>query len=474
MLFIQQNTLALSPDARERIRLLDALASRGFAPLIRTARRRFFELLAPREGGPTAEELEGACAATRESEGGAPYTPGELFRAGDCLMSLVFAGGNEGGLKASVIYDVHTNGPLRRLEQFCRDVQDAFAEFSESTPEGTPTQLAHWKPGAGRSLPHGLARFVASQPAGFVRAAALRGGREVRRASELMEERSVRLFLRRVQELRREGYSPRRLIAEAGALGVNADEMLEAGLLERELRVSCRKSGHALFDLPSPDSLAAVTISRAKCSQCASPVADEVIEETFSPTRLAVALLEDGGWLSNRVRSIVRSLGVPESEIATGPASSDGESYLAADVCGASFLFVTRDGDLTPAFSRRVAAVVEETEAAHLVVVTTGAVEDEGRMRLYEFTWRRARDGHDTATTLAEDLGEARRQIERAFRAAVRRELSRHLFTLDEALGFSAAGFVLDWFANAKASDSESEPHARDAAPDLGVETHVG
>jgi hypothetical protein len=474
MLFIQQNTLSLSPDARERVRLLDALASRGLTPLIRTARRRFFELLAPQRGGPTAEELEGVvCAATRDAGVGAPYTPGELFRAGDCVMSIVFGARAEDGLKASVIYDVHTAGPLNRLESFCRDVEGAAAEVLATSNEGPHTGLMAWKPGAGRSLPHGLARFVASQPAGFVRAAALRGGREVRRASELMEERSVRLFLRRVQELRREGYSPRRLIAEAGALGVGVDEMLEAGLLERELRVSCRKSGHALFDLPSPDSLAAVTISRAKCSQCASPVADEVIEETFSPTRLAVALLEDGGWLSNRVRAIVRSLGVPESEIAAGPASSGGESYLAADVCGASFLFVTRDGDLTPAFSRRVAAVIEETEAAHLVVVTTGAVEDEGRMRLYEFTWRRARDGHDTATTLVEDLGEARRQIERAFRAAVRRELSRHLFTLDEALGFSAAVFVLDWFATAKASDGE--PHARNATtPDLGVETHVG
>ncbi len=460
MLFIQQNTLALSPDARERVRLLDALASKGFTPLIRSSRRRFFELLAPREGGPTAEELEGEYVARYESEGGAPYTPGELFRAGDCVMSLVFGARAEDGLKAGVIYDVHTAAPLNRLESFCRDVEGAAAEVLATSNEGPHAGLVAWKPGAGRSLPHGLARFVASQPAGFVRAAALRGGREVRRASELM------------QELRREGYSPRRLIAEAGALGVNADEMLEAGLLERELRVSCRKSGHALFDLPSPDSLAAVTISRAKCSQCASPVADEVIEETFSPTRLAVALLEDGGWLSNRVRAIVRSLGVPESEMATGPASSEGESYLAADVCGASFLFVTRDGDLTPAFSRRVAAVVEETEAAHLVVVTTGAVEDEGRMRLYEFTWRRARDGRDTATTLIEDLSDARRQIERAFRAAVRRELSRQLFTLDQALGFSAAGFVIDWFATAKVRDSETQAH--NAAPDLGVETHVG
>jgi hypothetical protein len=232
------------------------------------------------------------------------------------------------------------------------------------------------------------------------------------------------------------------------------------------LRVSCRKSGHALFDLPSPDSLAAVTISRAKCSLCSAPVADEVVEETFSPTRLAVALLEDGGWLANRVYRIVRSLGVPESDIATGPPGAGGESYLAADVCGTSFIVVTRDGDLTPAFSRRVAEIVEETDAEHLIAVVTGSAEDEGRLRLYEFAWRRARGGRDLATTVVEGLHAARAQIGHAFETAVRRELSRGLFALDDALGFGAAAFVLDWFRTAKASAARArhdEEHARAA-----------
>jgi len=317
----------------------------------------------------------------------------------------------------------------------------------------------------GRRLPQGLARFIAIQPAEHVRAgAAFRGGRELVRASELMEEHPVRVFLRRVQEMRREGYTPRRLLTEAGALGVSVEKMLDAGLLEPEVRVSCRKSGHALFDLPSPDSLAAITISRAKCSQCAAPVADEVIEETINPTRLAVSLLEDGRWLTNRVYRIVRSLGVPESEIATGPPTPHGESNLAVDVCGNSFLFVTKDGDLTPAFCRRVIEIVEETEASHLIVVVTGTAEDEGRLRLYEFAWRRARDGQDLGITIIEGLGGARAHVERAFASAVQRELSRNLFTLDAALGFSASNFVLDWFKLVNASGSKkwgTDVHAR-------------
>lgn len=468
MLFIQSNNLAISLDESERLRLLDALASRVYAPLVRASRRRRFELLVrgsveEAEVEHAAAELERRCAARRESRpAGGAYTPGDLFCASDCAFFIVFGESAGDGMCAGVVYSIETSEPLLKLDRFCRDVRESLIRIERSdggAAEGDTKEsreLPCWKARAGQSS-QGLARFIAIQPTDFAVAARCRGGaREFLRASELMETPSVRLFLRRVQEMRREGYTPRRLLAEAVALeGVSVEKMLDAGLLEREVRVSCRKSGHALFDLPTPDSLAAITISKAKCSLCAAPVADEVVEETINPTWLAVTLLEDGTWLNNRVYKIIRSLGVPDSEIATGPASPHGESYIAAEVCGKSFLFVTRDGDLTPAFARRVVETVAETEAAHLVAVTTGAVEDEGRLRLYEFAWRRARDGRDLDITLVEGLAAARAEIERAFGRAVHRELSRRLFPLDAPLGFNASNFVLDWFKLIHASGAK-------------------
>jgi hypothetical protein len=480
MLFIQSNTLAVSPDEGERLGLLDSLAAGGHRPLIRAARRRSFELLLAGRGDAAfveraAAELERRNAVRGRPEGGAAYTPGELFGAGDCVLFLVFGEGE--GLSAGVIYSVETAGPLSALERFCRDVREALLKLREvgtasagdvegEFEERAAREFPVWKTRDDTS-PRGLARFIAIQPTDFDVAAKCRGGgRELVRACELMEQHPVRLFLRRVQEMRREGYSPRRLFAEASTLnGVSVERLLEAGLLEREVRISCRKSGHALFDLPTPDSLAAITISRAKCSQCAAPVADEVVEETINPTRLAVSLLEDGGWLNNRVYNIVRSLGVPDSEIASGPTSSHGESYLAADVCGNSFLFVTRDGDLTPAFSRRVVETVSETEATHLVAVVNGAVEDEGRMRLYEFAWRRARDGQDLDVSILEGLSDARAEIERAFDRAVHRGLSRRLFPLDSALGLSASNFVRAWFKVASAEAARRRDEGRALSP---------
>lgn len=456
MLFIQSNNLSLLVAESDRLGLIDALASRGHSPLVRSARRHFFQLLAGwgKDAAVGTTEFESEYMAGHESGRDRSYTPGELFGASDCVLYFVLD--EDGGLTAGVIYDIETAEPLAKLERFCLDLRSAFAsikgEEAKEAAAGSSTSMTRGGTEGG-SAQRGLARFMELQPADYTRvSAAIRGGRALTRASELMEERAVRLFLRSVQEIRREGYSPRRLFAEASALGVSVEKMLEAGLLEPEVRVSCRKSGHALFDLPSSDSLAAITISKAKCSLCAAPVADEVIEETVNPTRLALSLLEDGRWLANRVYNIIRSLGLPESEIATGPSSTYGESYLVANVCGAPFLFAIRDGDLTPAYCRRVAEMVNETEASQLVVVVMGAVEDEGRLRLYEFAWRRARAGHDLGTTLVEGLSGAQAQVAHVFEGAVRRELSHRLIALDAALGFSASNFVLDWFKVSKTS----------------------
>lgn len=473
MLFIQSKSLALVLAEGERLRLLDALGARALTPLMRSLRRRCFaQLLAQQPDAAAVEaattEFDRVCSASDVARRSDAYTPGELFCVGDCVFFLLFGANAEVGLTLGIVYSSDTTEPLIKLDGFCRNVSAVLTESGISVAAADePAGNARWQTRAAPSA-QGLARFIAIQPNDFTVAAKCRNSaREIIRASELLADEGVRLFLRRVQEMRREGYTPRRLFAEADKLGgVSVRDMLAAGLLECEVRVSCRQSGHALFDLPSPDSLAAITLSKAKCSLCAAPVADEVIEETINPTPLAVALLTDGHWLHNRIYKIIRALGVPDSEIATGPVSAHGESYLAADVCGSSFLFATRDGALTPAFSRRIAETVTEMAATHLVVVSTGAIEDEGRLRLYEFTWRRARDGQDLDTTLVEGLGDAQAQIERAFTRAVQRVLARHLAALDAALGLSASTFVRNWF--------RLRPAARDAdvkptAPPLAI-----
>jgi len=86
-------------------------------------------------------------------------------------------------------------------------------------------------------------------------------------------------------------------------------------------------------------------------------------------------------------------------------------------------------------------------------------------MRLYEFAWRRARDGQDLDTSIVEGLGRARDEIERAFERAVHRGLSRRLFALDAALGLSASNFVRAWFKITSADAARRRDEGRALSP---------
>jgi hypothetical protein len=168
-----------------------------------------------------------------------------------------------------------------------------------------------------------------------------------------------------------------------------------------------------------------------------------VIAETLNPTELAATLLDGAAWLRDRVLDVLAALGLASRAVAAGEVSEHGEACLLAEVCGEQFLFFVRDGDLTIEATRRAVARAADMAATQLFAISTGVVEDGARMRLYEFSWRRARDGRDLGVTILEGLGRAQAEIGRALDAAARRKLARELFTLDSALGFGAAQLVL-------------------------------
>ena len=68
------------------------------------------------------------------------------------------------------------------------------------------------------------------------------------------------------------------------------------------------------------------------------------------------------------------------------------------NLCGESFLLVTRDGDLTPAFARSAIDLEIETEASHLVIVATGRLHNEAGLLLHTHAGRRVSGGRDFQT----------------------------------------------------------------------------
>jgi hypothetical protein len=455
MLFIETRTAQLSADGAMRILLLERLQEKGLTPLIRSARLNCYEqaLLSP----DRVKEMERAISARTETEEGALYTRGDVFCFEDIVLFLIFGDEDrdDSGMRAGIVYEAETAAPRLSLDSFCRNVRDAFdaTRSSGSSPASSNGSAGDNGKATAEEItwrernPHGvgdrLARFTEGR-AGEATDVRKETGTERQRAVELLEDAGARRFLWRIRESQATGGGSDPQAEGETEAGTEAlvGKLSDAGLLRREVVVSCRKVGRSLFRLPSPDALSVITSSNAICSECGAKIADEKVDELIVPTEAASTLLENGSWLSSRLYSVLRGLGIPETRIAVGPSSSDGETHMMADVSGEAFLFVLRDGDFTAAHARRALEKQVETEAPHLVVVATGKIQDEARIRLREHARRRARGGSEVEVLLVEGVNAAINELQHAFERVSQRALAEELCALDGALGFSIGHMV--------------------------------
>jgi hypothetical protein len=450
MLFIESRISNQRVDAQTRLLLLEKLQDKGLVPLIRSARLHCFELALT--SPDRVPEMERAVAQQSRIEMDAPYVRGDVFCFEDFVLYLIF--GDEerdvSGMRAGIVYEAETTAPQLSLESFCRNVRDALEATRSSSSSGgsvsdngkTTAEDMAWREREPSDAGKPLAQFAEgrTREASDVRKET---AVERLRAVELLEDAGARRFLWRISESQGTGLGTTDMQTEAEA-GMDSlvGRLSDAGLLRREVVVSCRKVGRSLFRLPSPDALNVITSSNAICSECGAKIADEKVDELIVPTDTASTLLENGTWLSTRLYSVLRGLGLPESRIAVGPSSSDGETHLMADVCGEAFLFVLRDGDLSAAHARRALEKQIETEASHLVVVATGKVQDEARIRLREHARRRARSGSEVEVLLVEGVNSAINELQHAFERVSQRALAEELYALDSALGLSVGHMI--------------------------------
>lgn len=458
MLFVESKTLKRSVESAARMTLLERLQDKGLTPLIRSTRMSCYEqaLLGPDH----ASEMERAVAAWTETEDDRLYIRGDVFCFEDFALFLIFGSDEDetDGIRAGIVYEAETLEPLKKLDAFCRNVSDALeARRGDSHSEGsngTSSQTRGEMNGAPdggesewqareQSVIGGMGRFTANQESERSSVAGEKTAIGSTRAVELLEDVEARRLLHRIREIQGEGRVSEIIagVENEAATSSLINRMTDAGLLRREVLVSCRKIGRSLFRLPSPDALNVITASNAMCSECGTAIADEKIEDLVKPTETAAQLMEDGSWLTTRIHSVLRELGVPEKEIVTGPISDDGEAHLSVNVCNVPFLFILRDGDVTATQSRYALSKQIETGARHLVVVASGKIQDEARERLREHARRSARAGTEMEMILIEGV-DAAEELSRAFERVSERALAGELSLLDASLGLSV-GFII-------------------------------
>jgi hypothetical protein len=457
MLFTESRIADISVEESLRTPLLEALQERGIVAAIRASRLHFFEQSLA--GAERVREFEQTVADRADNEGDAPYVRGDLFFFDDHAHYIIFADGLDGGagLRAGIVYDAATDEPSRKLDAFCSSVQEiletaarnagATGEQGGSNGEGAVGENARhveWRPRDGHARE--VFKSFAGGGDGDTSATQTRAGSSAERvrAGELLEDAGARGLLQLLSEAHADGRA-------AGMLASGGREpehealvarLTGAGLVRREVQISCRKDGHSLFRLPSPDALAMVTASNAVCSECGAAVADERAEEIVTPTPLAKTMLNDGAWFVSSLRSTLVGLGIPEREIAVRQPEEEGEAQMLANVCGEPFLFALRDGDFTAAHTRRLLDGEAETHVSHIVVVATGKIQDEARTRLRDHARRRSRAGGEQEAIFVEGLDAAGEELRRAVERVSQDALTRELYELDASVGFNV-GYAL-------------------------------
>jgi hypothetical protein len=449
MLFVESRILDRHVDDATRTALLEKLEDRGLTPLIRTARLHLFDLALLKS--ERAREMETAIAARTDVEGDAPYVRGELFCFRDYTHFVIFSDGesNTPGVRAGIIYEGDTSDAEQKLEEFCQNVADSL-RLAQGVESGAGSNGADGSgaQGAGEwreretPVPESFRRFASDgdAPLFATRGEMVEGWL---RTSGMLEDSEARRWLMRLNEAHSEGHSSQLRAGEGGESIPDAllNRFTSAGLVRREILVSCRKAGRALFRLPSPDALA--VLGNAICSECGASVGDEQAEEIVVPTSLTTTLLQDSSWLTTHLRAVLTRLGIPEEKIAARSAvEGETDVQAMANVCGEPFLFLLRDGDWTASHARRATEEHAQAEDAHLVIISTGKIHDDARQRLREHVRRLARAGRELELIFIEGLDAAHTELQPAFQRACDRALSQELWELDTSLGMSV-GFLM-------------------------------
>src|SRR5215217_4670357 len=255
MLFLASKALNHAVDVNGRIRLLQELQERDMVPLMRSHRLRCFEdvLL----GVDHVKEMEAALAASTESVIEEPFVRGDLFCFQDYILFLVFEDDDDSFIRAGIVYEARTTEPFRKLDAFCQEIRGLLVMRGQQNGVSVRDWETNTPP-----MPQGFRTFVERQDADSLYTSLRKEtmSKRVLAASKL-EDESARVFLRTARNAHEEGYAAKLLTGHTESEHVPIQRLEDAGLVEREVQISCRKTGHALFRLPNPHALAVVTVS---------------------------------------------------------------------------------------------------------------------------------------------------------------------------------------------------------------------
>jgi hypothetical protein len=425
MLLVKSRRSNQSLTLNQRKSLLDGLTNRGLKPLIRSARLTLFSQMST---DPDFAEFAESCLSSDSSEIRNAYFTGDLFLFDDYALYMTFGPSAEfESSEAGIVYSKECSSPDLKLEVFKKNIED-LCDPATGEPQNGPYSDFESK-GPAISFDafelHGECPQEATVQTGVWRQAALwcalAGNPEAR---ALAAKLSAAYQAGRIKEL---------LISSDPQLDSSRlmDMMEDAGMVKREILVSCRKVRRPLFRLAAETLNNRESLGESSCKFCGESLAVERIDELLIPTDLAKILFDERMTQVSSVSSQIMNLGVDESEIKI--AYKNGIPYLRFAFSEELIHFVFL-GAMRP----DLGATDMIPSRGSVIYLSDGELESEDRKALSD----RFQASFEDSALHFERTDRVAANLHLLLSGIADRRLETSLVKLDKALGFSAAGLL--------------------------------
>ncbi len=351
--------------------LIDRAVDGGFQPLIRPTLERQAEIL-----GVSIDD-DNAAPSSPPDAFGMPerVIAGEIFRRVDALLIVTVALTEMGGFVETDDGTLTRRAtPDLRLQVSCvttNSKADELDELASLAAEQFGVELAPFS--------YTSRRFDELRDEG--RDTAVESSDGDLAAARLLSERSTRTLAIAVKAsggLLMSDLAKQVPQSDRGRVTEMREALEDAGLLERDLVVICKKTSAQINRLPNHGVLEELTHRGVRCA-CGREIGKERLEEAVAVTDLGRSLLDGSRWFSILLVDELTILGVPADRTLVEQEAGGDEMDCIADVSGEVAFFELKDKEFSLGNAYSFGAKMGIVRPRHPIIVTTDRVGNDAK-----------------------------------------------------------------------------------------------
>jgi hypothetical protein len=376
--------------------LFSDLREKGFVPLIMQAKQSFMSIF--QRGVPTdtlISQLSLALLSNDEdirsrefirrynemfSRGATVHIPkvGDVFFSGKqgllyLLLSEPFFTSQEKGRKSDLTDKIEI-GYLGDSNQ-----EGSLTNFSEAVTDffSANNQSLHWEPV--QRLNSSFEELRQSEKSHFVTAEIFSD--EDSAIAEMLEDESVRQVALNVKSTGGGGMLVEELSKslKQEELERIAERLIKTNFIVREYAIICPKTQKQISRVQTYEAIETAAQLGFVCSSCGRPYSEESIKELFRSTSELKRMLDKSFWVTARLVSVLRKLGVQDSHILLNLEEGPNEIDAAVDVDGLFLMIELKDDEFAMGHAYRFGSRISIYKPQCAIIIATKGIAPEVR-----------------------------------------------------------------------------------------------